>query len=845
MYAPGKPQNELQRLAALIECRLLDTEQEPAFDAIVRAASCAVSAPIALFSLVDEERQWFKARVNLDTVETPRDQAFCAYAVFDNGTLVVPDTHVDERFADNPLVRGAPHIRSYLGAPVRTKCGASLGTICVIDRAVRDWSEHDVAVMESFAAAVSEMVEQRKSVLRAESVVAEMALLSQELDRARAWAEEVSEVAGVGGWELDLRTNNVTWSEKTRCIHEVSDSYVPELETAIDFYAPEAVPMVQHYVQRATETGEGWDFELPLITARKRRVWVRSIGRCIFEGGEPVRVQGTFQDITAQRSERDALENALKRADKALSNLSAYQIALDEHSIVAITDELGNIKFANDKFCEISGYERAELVGQNHRMLNSGHHPRAFFVEMWRTIGRGDPWHGVICNKGKNGELYWVDTTIVPLKGDDGKPNEYVAVRFDITDRVRYEGELVEEKARAEAATEAKGQFLANMSHEIRTPLNGVVGVVDALARTDLSERQRDMVRLIQSSGETLERLLSDILDFSKIEAGRLDLHTEPFDLRQSVEAAAGVMRAKAEEKGVRFEVVYGPNADTPLRGDAVRIKQVVANLASNAVKFTEKGGVIVKVDVDDIGAKSLLRIEVEDSGIGFDEETGKRLFTRFEQADGSITRSFGGTGLGLSICRALAEMMDGEVYATSDPGVGSRFVFTARLERALEERRGARREDADDATLDFSKLRVLVAEDHPINRQVVALLMEPMNVKLQFAENGAEAVEAVENASFDVILMDMQMPVMDGLEATRVIRARQDRDGKPPTPIIMLSANAMKEHIELSAAAGCDAHVPKPLTAEILVDGLRLAMEKRANLPPSGDRRRPRLRAV
>ncbi|MEL6364805.1 MAG: ATP-binding protein [Pseudomonadota bacterium] len=844
MTGPGKPLNEVQRLAALIDCRLLDSEPEPAFDALTECAARLMETPVALISLIDADRQWSKSVVGLPYGETPREIAFCSHAIMSEEPLVVPDAAADDRFRDNPLVVDEPHVRAYAGAPVVDAHGNALGTLGVVDMRPREWSAEKLETLTSLAQAVSHLIDERRTSARALALADQVASLSKELHQARAWAEEISEVAGVGGWALDLRTKEVVWTEQIRRIHEVDDDYEPDLETAIQFYAPEAVPMVERYVQRAIETGEGWDFELPLITARKRRIWVRSIGRCVYDGGEAVGVQGTFQNITAERHERDALATALKTADKALANLSAYQTALDEHSIVAITDDRGVFKFVNDKYCEISGYDRSELIGCSNTMLNAGRHDRAFFNDIKARLRRGESWHGVACNRAKSGEDFWVDSTVVPLKGDDAGPSEYVAVMFDITDRMRHERALAEQTAKAEAATEAKSRFLANMSHEIRTPLNGVVGVVDALARTDLSDRQARMVELIKTSGETLERLLSDILDFSKIEAGKFDLHTEPFELHSAIESAAEVMRAKAEDKGVSFDLIFGEGAESRLVGDVVRIRQVVANLASNAVKFTEKGGVIVRVDATPWGDRSsVLRIEVEDSGIGFDEETAARLFSRFEQADGSITRSFGGTGLGLSICRALAEMMGGDLSATSEPGVGSRFVFTAPLPHA-EEPNESEPPGADDRSA-VSGLRVLLAEDHPINQQVVGLLLDSLNISLRAAENGVEAVDAVKEEAFDLILMDMQMPVMDGLVATREIRAFETTTNARPTPIIMLSANAMSEHIALSEAAGCDAHVAKPLTAERLIEGMRVAMTRRAGLKGGESAAAPRLRVV
>ena len=367
------------------------------------------------------------------------------------------------------------------------------------------------------------------------------------------------------------------------------------------------------------------------------------------------------------------------------------------------------------------------------------------------------------------------------------------------------------------------------MSHEIRTPLNGVIGIVDALSRTPLTSDQTEMVSLIRSSGHTLERLVSDILDVSKIEAGQLTLECRPFDLDEALEPLA-VMRARAEDKGLEFRVLRSPEARGQFLGDSTRIRQVLGNLLSNAVKFTAEGSVSVRVEVwsDDPEARGdahRLALTIEDTGVGFNAEHATRLFERFNQADGTITRRFGGTGLGLSICRSLVEMMGGEIEARSTPGAGSWFRFVLPLRRAGSladyDARGAA---AAPAALPGTgrSWRVLLAEDHPTNQRVVQLILNSQGAEVVIAGDGAQALAAFEAETFDVVLMDMQMPVMDGLSATRAIRAHEAATpGRPRTPLVMLSANAMPEHREEALAAGADSHLAKPITAASLLAGI------------------------
>lgn len=404
-------------------------------------------------------------------------------------------------------------------------------------------------------------------------------------------------------------------------------------------------------------------------------------------------------------------------------------------------------------------------------------------------------------------------------------------VARDVTDRLASEAEMVEAKAAAEMASKAKSEFLANMSHEIRTPLNGIIGLTSALAQTELSAQQREMVELILTSGQTLERVVSDVLDFSKIEAGRLELDIQPFDLRPQLEGLADLFRARAEEKGLTFSVTCGAGVEGWFCGDVVRIKQVLGNLVSNAVKFTTEGEVRVAAHVYDGPCPDapVLTLKVCDTGIGFDDDVAHRLFRRFSQADGSITRRFGGSGLGLSICQALVEMMGGEVRATSEPGRGSEFEVKLPLPRhqGLGPATPAGAAGAELVVGGVPEgLRILLAEDHVINQRLVEVILDPIGVRLTKAVNGQEALHAYMTEDFALVLMDMQMPVMDGLAATRAIRDFETTlPNRRRTPIIMLSANAMRQHVDEAIAAGADFHVAKPVSVASLHGAIARAL--------------------
>jgi signal transduction histidine kinase/CheY-like chemotaxis protein len=370
--------------------------------------------------------------------------------------------------------------------------------------------------------------------------------------------------------------------------------------------------------------------------------------------------------------------------------------------------------------------------------------------------------------------------------------------------------------AELERANTEKSRFLANMSHELRTPLNGVIALSETLVKSQMTQHNVEVAELIVASGRLLEQVLTDILDVSKIEAGEMGIESRPFDLQTVICQVAALHRASAEAKGLRLKSSLAPEIAGAYLGDSVRLTQVLSNLLSNAVKFTESGEVVLTVGPCEGG----IRFCVSDTGIGFDDEVRARLFQRFEQADVSIRRRFGGTGLGLAICQSLVELMGGRIETHSTPGAGSVFSFELALQPAEIEHEYATRDAKDDDAF-LEPVRVLLAEDHPTNQKVVQLILESVGAELTIVENGRLALKALERRAFDVVLMDMQMPELDGLSATTLLREREAAQGLAHTPVIMLTANAMDEHRQASFAAGADRHLSKPLRAAELLDAI------------------------
>jgi len=404
-----------------------------------------------------------------------------------------------------------------------------------------------------------------------------------------------------------------------------------------------------------------------------------------------------------------------------------------------------------------------------------------------------------------------------------------VVVLSDVTEQKESAVAMAAARDAAEAANRAKSEFLANMSHEIRTPLNGVLGIADALVRTRLSAHQREMVGVIQSSGGQLNGLLNDLLDLARVEAGAAELRPEPVALGSLVRDVKDLFAATAAQKGLALHVAMDAAAEGLVDCDPQRLRQVLSALVSNAVKFTETGEVVLTA----LRTGERVRFEVSDTGPGFDAAQKERMFQRFGQADGSVTRRHGGAGLGLAICHEYVRLMGGEIVCHSSPGQGSVFTFTlempaiapvakSRGKRKPVAARPKRAAPARKAAEPTSGFQVLIVDDNAVNRQVMELILDTVGVGHASAEDGKAGVEAMQAGAFDAVLMDIQMPVMDGLEATRRIRAWERAEGRRRAPILIVSANCLKEHVEAGRAAGADAHLNKPIIASELIGALQ-----------------------
>ncbi|WP_310539388.1 ATP-binding protein [Phenylobacterium sp.] len=418
----------------------------------------------------------------------------------------------------------------------------------------------------------------------------------------------------------------------------------------------------------------------------------------------------------------------------------------------------------------------------------------------------------------------WTSAACRLVNDREGRPVRLIGAMQNITERKAAERALMQAKEDAEMANRAKSTFLATMSHEIRTPLNGVLGMAQAMAADELSTLQRDRLDVVRQSGETLLHILNDVLDLSKIEAGKLELEEAEFDISELARGAHAAFTAIANKKGLSFDLAVEVAARGVYVGDSTRVRQILYNLVSNALKFTESGEVRVIVARTDDG----LRLTVADTGIGIPPERLASLFQKFEQADASTTRRYGGTGLGLAICRELAQLMGGAIRAESNPGKGSSFYVSLPLAKSTATHVLPAPDSGvvEAIELEVGALRVLAAEDNTVNQLVLKTLLHQIGVDPVIVENGKLAVEAWARQDWDVILMDVQMPEMDGPTATGIIRTREAAEGRPRTPIIALTANAMAHQVAEYTEAGMDGFVAKPIEVGRLFAALQAVLE-------------------
>lgn len=807
---------ERARLLALQSLRVLDTAPEPAFDDIAALAADLFGTPMAAVSLVDDERQWFKARVGLDVCETPRDQAFCAHALAleANDVMVVEDASQDPRFATNPFVTGPAHIRFYAGALLTDPQGHNLGTLCVIDTTPRPRpAAAELARLQNLARRVVDQLER----VRCERELAEQ-------KRLLGMAEVMS---GLGHWRLDLSTGRMTWSSEMYRIYGVDgvEGEAVDVDRVLGVLDDSGGAAARALFDKAIRERSGYQYERRFRRADGEERHLHSRGGCeLNERGEVVALFGVVQDITERN-------RAFERLAKSQAR---YKLLADHMADVVTRLQLdGASDYISPAVGDLLGYEPREMAG---RPAQAFVHPEdvPLIEDAYGRLARGES-EITLQHRAqhRDGHPVWVETRFRLVRDEVDQPKEIVAVIRDISERRALEAQLAAARDAAEAANRAKSEFLANMSHELRTPLNGVIGFSRLLAESPgLAGDDRRRVLHVREAAEALNTLINDVLDFSKLEARAVQLEARPFSVGDLVSEALAMVEPQAAEKGVSLKIC----GDDPgvLVGDKYRLRQVLLNFLSNAVKFTTDGVVTVRLATQDGGRPEALRIrlEVVDQGVGISPEKLPALFNRFSQADGSVTRTYGGTGLGLAISRELIELMGGQVGVASEVGTGSTFWFEVELARGSA---APRRERAENGRTIYPGRRVLVVDDVALNRELFLEMLAQHGCQVDLAADGEEAVAAVRRQAYDLVLMDVHMPVMDGMAAARAIRAL----GFAELPILALTASGTPEQVESCLVAGMDGHLLKPLSPQDLERALARTFDRAPGVappPPAAD---------
>jgi len=536
--------------------------------------------------------------------------------------------------------------------------------------------------------------------------------------------------------------------------------------------------------------------------------------------------------IGTDNTARKLVEAEQKKLDQRLRDQQFYTRSLIESNIDAImtTDPSGIITDVNKQMEALTGCTRDELIGAPFKNYFTDPDRAESAIKL--VLGGKKVSDFELTARSRDGNQTVVSYNATTFYDRDRTLQGVFAAARDVTERKLVEVELQQAKAAAESASRTKSDFLASMSHEIRTPMNAIMGIADLLAKTDLTPEQDKYVQIFRRSGDNLLNLINDILDLSKVEASQLELEKTGFSLTDHLEKVQEMVSARAVEKGLVLTFEIAPGTPTDLIGDPTRLQQVLLNLLGNSVKFTEAGHVSLKVmAASDAAVPTALRFTVTDSGIGIPTEKLDHIFERFTQADSSTTRRFGGSGLGLTICKRLVELMGGRIWVESNIGEGSAFSFSVPFETWAAGSRQADRPIDEGTYRPLPPLRILLAEDSPDNCTITLAYLEGTPYIVDIAETGAIACAKFTMGIYDLVLMDRQMPVMDGLTATRKIRAWELANSRSPIPIIALTASALKGDREKCMAAGCTAFLTKPIRQQVLLD----AIEQHIVIVPAG----------
>ena len=846
---------EADRLRVLRELSILDTEAEPAFDEIVMLASNIAGVPTSLVSLVDEDRQWFKARIGMPVCETSRDVSFCQHTIPTKRPLVVEDARLDPRFLSNPLVLTGQVI-FYAGVPLVLPGGQVLGSLCVIDQEPRQISEQTMRALEVLARQVVDQMMLRRAnrdLQRQLGIAESLERLSQFLVRENTVpaildfaAAEVQKITDAESCGVKFR-RRIGPTESSWIGDVLDEAGEGDPNAPTDFSSePPAGTLVRIKIPFEDDGMHGF---VMVKTSREtvmgpaHETALRSLSASLAAAIERAEL---LKEVQLENEQRRLGEKVLSGQAAALEGLATglplpeimaglltcYE-EIDPHSLCAILlvdqDRVVTSVFSSSLppvyAEELHGLQLAARTGCCGSAISTGEPVIVTDIatdplfngltELALQLGLVAAWSVPVldrdgCPQGSMAVYYRTNRapTLMQIRLVESFAN-FAAISID---HRKDEEDLKGALKAAEVASKMKTRFLANMSHEIRTPMNGIIGMAEFLADTDLTEDQQEFVRTLRSSANLLLGVINDVLDVSKIEAGKLSILRKSHWLRLPFEDVIRNNMPLAQRKGTRLSLEWDANLPETATFDELRYRQIVGNLVNNAVKFTTGGEVCLSVSA---ARRGMIEIMVSDTGIGIPEADLPRIFESFVQVDNATAREQGGTGLGLTIVRSLVEMKGGTIGVQSKPGKGT--TFTVRLPLHLDAKgdggapRVARRRE-------IPVLRVLLAEDNPTNRLVANRALKKLGCVVTEVEDGQEAVDVFRPGKFDLVLMDLQMPRLDGFAATSRIHEMDST-----IPVVALTAHAFDEERERCIEFGMWDHLSKPFTQE----SLRLLLER------------------
>jgi len=652
---------------------------------------------------------------------------------------------------------------------------------------------------------------------------------------------QAQKLAHVGSWEYNIKDNIFSCSDEMYRILHVEPGQEPmTYKRFIDFIYPEDREGAVDEINRAIKRKRAFEFTNRIISRDGHTHFLLVKGEMLLDkDGEILKVIGTSQDVTQRKKEEQLEQLAL--------------VAIKSYNAVTIADREGRIEWVNEGFTRLFGYKLKDVRGTYGEILRKGEKTGLSpDNDHYQTLIREKrPLSYESKNYSKSGKEYWVLTSLTPLLNDNGEVEKIISIDSDITRRKRAEQELIiankiaehsiyksnraleelhKAKKEVEESLKVKEQFLANMSHEIRTPMNAIIGFTNLLLKSEQTHEGIQYLNAIKTSGQNLLVIINDILDFSKLERGKITIENIPFKLSQLVATVVDLMLPKAVEKNVKLSSSIDKNIPEMLLGDPTRLNQVLINLVGNAIKFTNQGSVKIAVAVINETPEDIsLRFSIADTGIGIPPESVDKIFQGFTQASSDTTRKYGGTGLGLAISKELVELQGGEISVTSKLNEGSTFVFWLKFKKdsSLRDTRepGTVEKKVDEFRLD--NVRVLLVEDNLFNQMLASKILENWHCKVEVAENGLVAVDKAAKMDFDVILMDIQLPEMDGYQATTHIRDKI-QGPRSKVPIIAMTAHAFAEEIEKCKRIGMDDYISKPFEESKLYEKMTRALKSR-----------------